>query len=210
MSDQPTTEPRDPRRRRRSGAGAERSAEPTAEAQASSEQADNVVLSRTLFSFLEPALNVIGSFSLPIVIAGVVGIVASATVLAFVSSMRDPYGWIVLWFSIALLAIVALNSLSTVVAAFISRTGRYGVNTLIMTGAFTGIVVVVAIVGFENTQRIDMTATNQFSLSNRTKQLLGELEHPIRATAFYKDTANPGNPATCPKAHQGRGYLKGV
>ncbi len=191
---QPASEPRDPRRRRRSGAGAERSAEPAAEAQDSSERAEDVVLSRTLFSFLEPGLNVIGSYSLPIVIAGVVGIVASATVLAFVSSMRDPYGWIVLWFSIGLLAIVALNSLSTVVAAFISRTGRYGVNTLIMTGAFTGIVVVVAIVGFENTQRIDLTATNQFSLSNRTKQLLGELEHPIRATAFYKDTANPGNP----------------
>ena len=193
MSDQPASQPRDPRRRRRSGAGPERGVEPNAEPQSAPEPAEEVVLSRTLFSFLEPGLNVITSFSLPMVIAGVVGIVVGATVLAFVSSMRDPYGWIVLWFSIGLIAVVALNSLSTVTAAFISRTGRYGVNTLIMTGAFTGIVVVVAIVGFENTKRIDLTATNQFSLSNRTKQLLGDLEQPIRATAFYKDTARPGN-----------------
>ena len=194
---QSASQPGDPRRRRRSGAGSERprerDREPNTEAQPAPDPAEDVVLSRTLFSFFEPALNVISSFSLPMVIAGVVGLVAGATVLAFVSSMRDPYGWIVLWFSIGLLVVVALNSLSTVVAAFISRTGRYGVNTLIMTSAFTGIVVVVAIVGFENTQRIDLTATNQFSLSNRTKQLLGDLEQPIRATAFYKDTASPGN-----------------
>ena len=72
------------------------------------------------------------------------------------------------------------------IAAFLSRTGRYGINTLILLAAFIGIVIVINVVSFENKQRSDVTATNQFSLSERTKDLLGDLEDDIRATAFYK------------------------
>ena len=190
MSEQPS----DPRRRRQPADRPEAVTDQGPQAgsvESSLEPGEEPALTRTLFSFFEPVLNVIGSFSLPIVIAGVVGIVAGAVVLAFVSSMRDPYGWIVLWFSIGLIAVVALNSFSTVAAAFISRTGRYGVNTLIMTAAFTGIVVVIGVISFENNKRMDVTATNQFSLHNRTKDLLKNLEEPVRATAFYKVNVSP-------------------
>ena len=48
-------------------------------------------------------------------------------------------------------------------------------------------------VSFENTSRVDVTATNQFSLSERTRELLDGLQDDVRATAFYKaleDTPN--------------------
>ena len=154
--------------------------------QATSRQpVEEEVLSPTLFSFLEPALDAIGSFSTPMVIAGVIALVSGAIVVAFVSSMR-LYGIIDIIVGAVLIGTVALIFLSSVVAAFISRTGRYGVNSLIMLAAFTGIIIVISIIGFENNRRMDVTATNQFSLANRTKELLKELEQPIRATAFYK------------------------
>lgn len=145
---------------------------------------EEVVASRTLFSILEPVLNTIGSFGAPLVIAGVVGLAAGITLLTFVGTMK-LYGYITIGLGASLIGLVALISLSTVFAAFISRTGRYGVNTIIMLAAFAGIIVVANFISFENNRRMDITATNQFSVASRTKQLLKELDEPVRATAFY-------------------------
>jgi ABC-type uncharacterized transport system involved in gliding motility auxiliary subunit len=128
----------------------------------------------------------IATFSAPIVIAGIVGIIAGAVVLAFVPALRDPYGYIALGLGVGLVGLVALISLSTVFAAFLSRTGRYGVNSLIMLGAFLGIVVVVNFISFGNNSRMDVTATQQFSLADSTRNLLRELDEPVRAIAFYR------------------------
>ena len=83
------------------------------------------------------------------------------------------YGYIDIAIGASLIALVGAAFISSVIAAFLSRTGRYGVNTLIMLAAFTGIVIVINVVSFENTSRVDVTATNQFSLSERTKELPG-------------------------------------
>lgn len=193
MSEQPTDAGGDWRRRRRRG-GANRPAAPentadstteagTAEGIGDTEEAE--VRSRTLFSFLEPSLNTIGTFGTPLVIAGIVAIVAGVTLIAFVASMR-LYGYVSLGFGIALLALVGLISLSSVMAAFISRTGRYGVNSLIMLAAFLGIIIVANAVSFSNNARMDVTATNQYSLADRTEQLLDDLEQEIEVIAFYK------------------------
>ena len=155
---------------------------------------EEVALSRTLFSFLEPTLDTIGSFSAPIVIAGIVGLVSGISLVAFVGSMK-PYGVANILIGVALIGLVALISLSAVVAGFFSRTGRYGVNTVIMLAAFTGIVVVANFISFENNRRMDVTATNQFSLANRTKNLLKELKEPVQATAFYKNIPREGDPS---------------
>ncbi len=150
---------------------------------------ETAALSRTLFSFLEPSLDAIGSFGAPIVFAGILGLVSGIVVVAFVGSM--------FWYGVANIAIggglilmVALIALSSVMAAFFSRTGRYGVNTAIMIAAFTAIVVVINVVAFQSNSRTDVTATNQFSLHGSTKQLLQELEQPVRATAFYAEDAD--------------------
>ena len=141
--------------------------------------------SRTLASFLDPAVDVVGIFGAPLLVAGIIGLVTGIVVVAFVSSMR-LYGWIDIAIGASLIGLVGAVFISTVIAAFLSRTGRYGINTLILLGAFIGIVIVINVVSFENKQRSDVTATNQFSLSERTKDLLGDLEDDVRATAFYK------------------------
>ncbi len=155
-------------------------------------QADSVQASRTISSYFEPSLDAIGSYGPPIVIAGIVGLITGIVVVAFVSSMRT-YGYVDIAIGGILLLTVALISLSSLMAAFLSRTGRYGVNSLIMILAFTGIIVVINFISFENNKRSDVTATNQFSLARSTKQLLKELNEPVRATAFYVENPNIGS-----------------
>lgn len=143
--------------------------------------------SRTLFSFMEPALDRIGTFGAPMILAGIIALAAGVVLVAFVPSM-SLYGFINIGIGIFLIGLIGFISLSSVIAAFFSRTGRYGVNSTIMLVAFTGIIVVISIISFENTKRIDMTATNQFSLAQRTKDSLKQLEDPVNVIAFFKET----------------------
>lgn len=174
--------PRDWRRRR----GRDRQADagdgsgPSDQPEALQEQ------SRTLFSFIEPAFDLIAVFYAPILIAGVIGLIVGAVLLAFIGSLK-LYGGIVIGIGAVLILLVALSYFSQVLAAFFSRTGRYGVNTVIMTAAFFGLVALVNYVAFENHVRSDTTATNQFSLAQRTRDLLDGLDRPINVIAYYPD-----------------------
>ncbi len=147
---------------------------------------DEEQLSRPLISVIEPAVNAIGFLGAPLLIAGIIGLVTGIVVVAFVSSMR-LYGLIDIIIGVVLICLVGAVFISSVIAAFLSRTGRYGINTLLVLAAFSAIVVVINLVSFENSSRVDVTATNQFSLSERTRDLLGDLQNDIRVTAFYKD-----------------------
>ena len=174
--------PRDWRRRR----GRDRQAAGEGEATTAGEADVLAEQSRTLFSFVEPVFDFIAVFYAPILIAGVVGLIAGGALLAFVSSLQ-LYGGIALSIGAVLVLLVAISYFSQVIAAFFSRTGRYGVNTVVMTAAFIGLVVLANYVAFENHFRADTTATNQFSLANRTKDLLDNLDRPINVIAYYPD-----------------------
>ena len=182
--------PRDWRRRRRRNQQAQRQPEqaPSEATESPEDAADEErgeETSRALISFLDPAVDAVSIFGAPLLIAGIVGLVTGIVIVAFVSSMR-LYGYIDIAIGASLIGLVGAVFISTVIAAFLSRTGRYGVNTLILLAAFIGIVVVLNVISFENTERVDVTATNQFSLSERTRELLDGLQDDIRATAFYK------------------------
>ena len=178
--------PRDWRRRRRSERTTpETPAEQSDEPRIQVAEADEV-LSQPLITFFEPAMDWVVTYGGPLVFAGIIGLVTGIAVVAFVSSMR-LYGFIDIIVGAGLLGLVGAVFFSNVLAAFVSRTGRYGLNTLILLVAFTGIVVVANVVSFENNSRMDLTATNQFSLANRTKDVLSNLTEDVRATAFYID-----------------------
>lgn len=189
MTSRSTGQPGDWRQRRRSAEQGSSTGPEDGQNQseAGPPQDEDSRVSRTLFSFMEPALNRIGTYGAPMVLAGIIGLAAGVALVAFVPSM-SLYGFINIGIGIFLIGLIALISLSSVVAAFFSRTGRYGVNSTIMLLAFTGIIVVISIISFENTKRIDMTATNQFSLAQRTQDSLKQLENPVQVTAFFKET----------------------
>ena len=186
--EQENQRPRDWRRRRRSERLTTDAAAPQPRVESSDEE-----LSQPLINLFEPALDQITTYSGPLIFAGIIALVTGIVVVAFISSMR-LYGYIDIVIGALLLGGVAAVLFSSVLAAFISRTGRYGANTLILIGAFTGIVIVANVVSFENSSRMDVTATNQFSLGNRTKDVLSNLSEDIRATAFYKDERETDSP----------------
>ncbi|MCH8896968.1 MAG: Gldg family protein [Chloroflexi bacterium] len=183
MAERPTDPSSDWRRQRR-GRGS-RPSRPAISGEEPGTESE-LVTSRTLFSFLEPFLNVIGSFATPVVIAGVFALVVGISLAWFVTSLR-PYGLFIIGFGVVMLGVITLIYLSTVFAAFISRTGRYGVNSLIMLAAFVGIIIIINIISFSNNSRLDTTATQQFSLATGSKNLLKDLDQPVRAIAFYRE-----------------------
>ena len=174
--------PRDWRRRR----GRDRQADSGSQADGGGQSEVLEEQSRTLFSFIEPVFDLIAVFYAPILIAGVVGLIVGAVLLAFIGSLK-LYGGIVIGIGAVLVLLVGISYFSQVLAAFFSRTGRYGVNTVIMTAAFFGLVALINYVAFENHFRWDTTATNQFSLANRTRDLLDALDRPISVIAYYPD-----------------------
>ena len=195
MAENPSTSrgnggPRDWRRRRRRQDAPQAAADEVQpeliDGDTPGEEADDEEVSRPLISILEPAADAIGIFGAPLLIAGIIGLVTGIVVVAFVSSMR-LYGFIDIIIGASLIGLVGAVFISSVIAAFLSRTGRYGVNTLILLAAFTAIVIILNLVSFENSERVDVTATNQFSLSERTRELLEGLQDDVRVTAFYKE-----------------------
>jgi ABC-type uncharacterized transport system involved in gliding motility auxiliary subunit len=69
--------------------------------------------------------------------------------------------------------------------AVTSRTARYGSNALVMSLAFIAVIGVLNFLGARYHIRTDVTANKQFTLSDKTTQVLQGLKEPIQAIAFY-------------------------
>jgi ABC-type uncharacterized transport system involved in gliding motility auxiliary subunit len=70
----------------------------------------------------------------------------------------------------------------------VSLTGRqakHGSNMAVLTIAFVGILVVVNILVNQYSKHWDLTADKEHTLATETVQLLGTLQNPVKATAFY-------------------------
>ncbi len=70
-------------------------------------------------------------------------------------------------------------------AALTGRQARYGSNALVMTLAFTGILVVMNFLVYKNPVRWDMTQDREFTLSKETVQILESLPEPVTVEAFF-------------------------
>jgi hypothetical protein len=99
---------------------------------------------------------------------------------------------------LSLIGVVGLASWRQVARAVFGRRGRYGVNTFIVVVAFITLLTLGNFVLWwlsdqDNPPgwlRTDVTANQQFGLSEQTVQLLSELSGPIEATVFLQiDTA---------------------
>lgn len=69
--------------------------------------------------------------------------------------------------------------------AVTSRTARYSSNAIILTVAFIGIVGVLNFMGARYHYRQDVTANKDFTLAEKTVQILKDLKEPVHAVAFF-------------------------
>jgi ABC-type uncharacterized transport system involved in gliding motility auxiliary subunit len=65
------------------------------------------------------------------------------------------------------------------------RQARYGSNSLVMTLAFVGILVVINYLFYQNPQRWDLTENQQFTLAPETLDTLKSLPQTVKAMAFF-------------------------
>lgn len=135
-------------------------------------------------SIIGKIVNTLSRYSNPILIAGVFSIILGLIILLFIDTLM-PYALTLIGLGAIFLILMGTISLSRVTSAFLSRSGKYGTNTLIMISAFIVIVVIINLLSVDNNKRFDLTANNQFSLAPSTKELLNELDTPIKAIAFY-------------------------
>lgn len=66
-----------------------------------------------------------------------------------------------------------------------TRNALYGGNTLAIAAIFLGILALVNVLGSRRHERWDLTANKQFSLSDETVKVLGQVTQPIHAIGFY-------------------------
>ncbi len=141
-------------------------------------------LSGTLLGSLHAATQGLGGYGTALFGGGIFAVILGGIVYLLVSDLR-LYASIILGIGAALLLLGIVTSWRAVSATLGARRGRYGVNSIVMVTAFLGIIAVASFLLFENAWRFDVTATNQFSLATRTKNLLSELDHKVEATAFF-------------------------
>ena len=116
-------------------------------------------------------------------LAGAVILAGGAVVWITVRELRGPAQLLI---SLALLMLLTsmATHLPAVRSAVTARTGRYAANTAVMVVALTAILAMVGFISFENSYRLDTTASRQFTLAPQTKKVLNDLEDQVEATIY--------------------------
>lgn len=69
--------------------------------------------------------------------------------------------------------------------ALTGRQAKHGSNLAVLSIAFIGILVVINLLGNQYSRHWDLTADQEHTLASETIKLLGTLQKPVQATAFY-------------------------
>ena len=120
-----------------------------------------------------------------------IAVVAAGMVARFVVPERQELWWWTLVVGLALVLVYGLGQWRSYAALFQRRQARYG--TLAASGVVLGLAILVAanyILARQN-KRWDLTAAQQYSLSDQTVRVLESLESPIRVLVFAQEVDFP-------------------
>ncbi len=135
-------------------------------------------------SLWERAQEVLTAAALLFSIIGGGALAVGGGVYLWVPELRG-FGNSVMLVGLALLLVALASSFVPVRKALTGQRGRYAANALVMVVALVAIVSIVNFLTFRATLRADVTASRQFSLSEQTIRVLGNLDQPVHATAFF-------------------------
>jgi ABC-type uncharacterized transport system involved in gliding motility auxiliary subunit len=120
-------------------------------------------------------------------VAAAVRILGWADVMP-VSARLDQYAMYASWAGLALVVLYSLSQWRQIVAWFGGRNARYGTLAGVSVIVALGILVAVNYVSVRQNKRWDLTANQQFSLSEQTTKILGELKEPVKFLVFEQAT----------------------
>jgi hypothetical protein len=134
------------------------------------------------------ALSILGWIGTAMVFAA-----AAARVLGWagtyeMTAAMDQYTRYGLWAGLALVIVYTLGQWRDIVGAFQHRQTRYGALSGVSVIVALGILVAVNYLSTRQNKRWDLTANQQFSLSEQTTKLLGGLTAPVKFLVFDRGT----------------------
>ena len=130
------------------------------------------------------SIKTTGFWSFVAAIVGVVALIAGSVTYLTIEEIRD-FSVSVVIIGVVLLFLALILSPRAIAIFLLGRQGRYGTSVVIMTAAFFIILVLVNFIAFLNTGRFDVTATRVLTLSQQSKQILNDLDGPVKANAFF-------------------------
>ncbi|MCS7207329.1 MAG: GldG family protein [Dehalococcoidia bacterium] len=114
-------------------------------------------------------------------------VVGGGALYIWVPDLR-PFALGVVLAGVGLLVLGAVAAFPAVKSAVTGRRGRLTLNALVLFALVTTILALLGFISFRNAQRVDTTATKQFTLAPQTIKVLRELPEPVRAVAFFVPT----------------------
>ena len=105
-----------------------------------------------------------------------------------VSARLDQYATYASWAGLALVILYSLTQWRQIIAWFGGRNARYGTLAGVSVIVALGILVAINYVSVRQNKRWDLTANQQFSLSDQTAKLLADLKAPVKFLAFDRGT----------------------
>ena len=105
-----------------------------------------------------------------------------------VSARLDQYAMYASWAGLALVVLYSVSQWRQIVAWFGGRNARYGTLAGVSVIVALGILVAVNYVSTRQNKRWDLTANQQFSLSEQTTKLLADLKAPVKFLVFEQAT----------------------
>ena len=130
------------------------------------------------------ALKSVGFWSAVIAIVGAISILGGGVLYLTIAEL-ETFAVSVLVIGLAMLLLALVLSPRSAAMFLVGRRGRYGSNVLVMTLAFFVIAVLVNFLLFRSPTRVDMTATQVFTLAPQSIKILEELDTTVRANAFF-------------------------
>ena len=119
-----------------------------------------------------------------IVYAGLIALIAALASYIMTQQIDTVVQGLALLGTALLILYIVVES-GRVRTSLTGRTARYGTNSVLMTAAFIGIMVMLNVLSVNHYRRWDVTATQQFSVSEQTIGILKGLQEPIKVTGFF-------------------------
>ena len=119
----------------------------------------------------------------PVLILGLIALVAALSWYLITGDFGVPPRALLV-VGVLLVGIYVAIEPGEVAGALGSRGARYGGNALLVALVFLGILALLNFLSIRHSQRWDVTANREFSLSDQTRKVLDSLPAPVHVTAF--------------------------
>jgi hypothetical protein len=122
--------------------------------------------------------------------AGLIVLIAGGIIYGVIPEIRS-WALVLMFLGVVSLAGFTFFARDLIASFFQTRQGRYGINTVGLVIIFTLSIIILNFFSSNWNFRVDLTATDQFTLAPQTKQTLANLSEDVEAYGFFV----PGDPA---------------